>query len=713
MPHMDWGYMEGDDLGKHHDFRVLARLAAYARPHLRLIAMAIGVIVISIGLDLLLPYITRTAIDSYIVRHALVLDLARAPRPAVQKFLAAAGDQVLATRDGARFIPEARWRELDHRVTRPLRRAGALGERPYLMVADHGQARDVAAAHPELFRRAKGYLFISTDDLPRLGPRQLKQLRRPDVAGLIRLALVFVAVSLFIFLCGFAQHMLLERAGQKMMLTIRRNLYQHLLTRSLAFHSNNPVGKLVTRLTNDVQNLNEMYRTTVVALFQDFFLIIGIVVVLLLLDLRLALACMALTPIIAALAWGFARLARDAFRRLQGHLGLINARLSETLGGLAVIKLFRAEKASREQFNRHNQGYFQAGLHQIKVFTVFMPLTELISGAAVALIIWYGGGQVVADRISLGTLVAFISYMQMFFRPVRDLAEKYNILQNALASGERIFHLLDNDQTLPRPARPQPLPRSGAGRVRFERVTFGYHPHQPVLREVDFTIEPGETWAVVGATGAGKSSLVNLLLRLYDPQEGRVLIDGVDLTRVERGELARRVALVDQDVFLLAGTVADNIVLGRDWIDEAHLRQALEVSGARHFVDQLDHGLDTELGEGARRLSAGQRQLLALARALAGHPAVLVLDEATSAVDPESERLIQDALPRVMAGRTSLVVAHRLSTIQHADRILVMSRGRIVEQGTHQQLLAAGGLYTRLVELQEAAAGRNRHVDGY
>lgn len=712
MPRTDWGYIEGDDLGNPYDLKLMARLAAFALPHMKLIMGAVLFIVLNIGLDLLLPYLTRSAIDHYIVRNAVRVELGRVTPGEARRFQEAAGGDLARAADGRWFISEAARREIDNRISRPLLKAGAFGAEPYLLVEPSPDTRQVASARPELFIKAGDRLLIKTADLRRLSADQLKLLRGSDVHGLIQLALVFAVAIVFIFIFGFAQHMLLERSGQYMMHTIRQKLYGHLLSRSLAFHSENRVGKLVTRLTNDVQNLNEMYRTTVVALFHDIFLIAGIVVVLLALDLWLALACLALTPFIAALAWIFSRLARDAFRQLQGHLGLINARLSETLSGLAVVKLFRAEAASSHHFNKNNQDFFKAGMRQVNVFTVFMPLSELISGIAVALIIWYGGGQVVADRISLGTLVAFISYMQMFFRPVRDLAEKYNILQGALASGERIFHLLDNDQALAVPASPQRFGEQAAGEVCFENVTFGYQAGQPVLNNISFTIPPGQSWAVVGATGAGKTSLVNLLMRFYDPQAGRILIDGQDLTRLDPAELARRVALVDQDVFLLAGSARQNIRLGREWISDQDLRRALAVSGAEQFVDRLEQGLDTELGEGARRLSSGQRQLLALARALAGRPAVLVLDEATSSVDPESERIIQEALPRVMAGRTSLVVAHRLSTIRHADRILVMSKGAIKEQGTHEQLLAAGGHYARLIRLQESMARRDDHVDG-
>jgi ATP-binding cassette subfamily B protein len=707
----DYGYMEGDQLGKPYDLKLLGRLSSYARPHLRIIIFAALLTLLATGLDLLLPYLTRVAIDNYMVRQALEVDAAAAPPDLMASLRQEAGSAFLPGRGEAVFVPETVWRGLDPRLTAKLRAAGAVSPHSFYLAPATPEAEDLARLHPKLFVRAGDRWVIATPDLASLPREQLVGLRAPDAWGLGRLALVFLAAASGVFLLGYFQTVLLERAGQEMMLAMRQQLYRHLLGRDEVFFGNNPVGKLVTRLTNDIQNVNEMFSSALVSLFQDFFVISGIVVVLLWLDLKLALLCLALTPVVGGLAWVFSRLARDAFRRLQGHLGRINSWLGETLGGLAVVKLFRAEAAGRTEFKRFNDGYFAAGMRQVKVFAVFLPITELLSAVAMALIIYYGGGRVVQDQLSLGTLVAFIAYMQMFFRPVRDLAEKYNIMQAAMASGERIFHLLDNDQALPAPRRPAPA-AVGPGRVEFDKVTFGYEPGKPVVREVDFVIPPGASWAVVGPTGAGKTSLVNLLMRLYDPGQGRVAIDGVDLRDMDREDVARRVALVSQEVFLFSGTVRDNITLGRPGVDDERLRAALEVSGAAEFVGQLEQGLDTPLGEGARRLSAGQRQLLAFARAVAGEPRVLVLDEATSSVDPVSERLIQQALPRLMAGRTSLVVAHRLSTVRRADNILVMHQGRIVEQGPHDQLMAKGGLYARLVRLQRLKNKEERDADG-
>ncbi len=606
-PPGDFGYMEGDQLGKPYDLRLLARLAGYARPVRGCLLLTALLTLLSAGLDLLAPYFTRLAIDDHLLRQAVRVELAAAPSDLAGQLAAAAGPDLLADGRGGGFLAEPVWRRLDPRLIHRLRTAGVVETEPWYLAPPGETAERLAAAHPAAFRRAADALLLPRAELGRLPAGELAALRAPDLSGLAVLALLYALAALLSFGLGWLAYVLLERAGQRIMLELRRRLIDHILGRALPFFARQPVGKLVTRLTNDVANLNEMFRNLLVAFCVDLFSLLGIVGLLIWLDWGLALWCLALVPLIAGLAWLFAHLARDAFRAMQGHLGRINSFLAETLAGLAVVKLFRAEAKGEAEFTRLNQAYYRAGLRQVWIFAGFMPLADLFASLAVGLLIWHGGGLVVQDRLSLGTLVAFLFYMQKFFAPIRDLAEKYNVLQAAMASAERIFHLLDDPESLPLPANPRRP--TGAGEVRFETVTFGYRPGVPVLKELSLTIPAGRSWAVVGPTGAGKSTLVNLVLRLHDPQAGRVLLDGVDLRELDEAARARAVALVPQEVFILAASLEDNLRLGREWITPAMLVRALEVSGRP--AGRGPAGGWPPPGRGGARAFGRQRQLLA------------------------------------------------------------------------------------------------------
>ncbi|MHB1014264.1 MAG: ABC transporter ATP-binding protein [Desulfurivibrionaceae bacterium] len=523
------------------------------------------------------------------------------------------------------------------------------------------------------------------------------------IEGLKRLALAFCALMVFEFAGNFIQVLILEWTGQRIMHRMRQMMFVHLLHLDLKFFHRNPAGRLVTRLTNDIQNMHEMFTSVIVTLFNDGAKLLGILGILFWMNWRLTLCICLLLPLMVGNTVWFSRLARDAFRQIRTHLAQINSFLQESLSGVALIQLFRREESSQAQFSRLNQAFFAKALYQIRVFALFLPINELMNAISVSTILWYGGSQIMAGKMSIGMLVAFLSYMRLFFQPLRELSQKYSIVQSALASAERIFQLLDTHEALPLAATPL-RPVSGKGEIEFREVCFGYEAGHPVLDHFSLRIPPGQTLAIVGATGSGKTTIINLLERFYDPDAGAILLDGIDLRALDPNWLRGQVGLVMQDVLIMPGSIRDNILLDGEKTDEA-LWEILEKAQLAHFVRQLPEGLATKVGEGGADLSAGQRQLLAFARILAREPRILVLDEATASVDPESEMLTEWAIGATFAGRTNIVIAHRLSTIRRADYILVMAEGRIIEQGSHAELAVANGAYRRLLTIFSAGSG--------
>ncbi|MEJ2057217.1 MAG: ABC transporter ATP-binding protein [Desulfofustis sp.] len=508
-----------------------------------------------------------------------------------------------------------------------------------------------------------------------------------------------LSISLLIgggFLLTFTQAVLLEWVGQSVMHRIRQQLFKHILDLDLAFLNNQPTGRLVTRLTNDVQNMYEMFTSVMITLFNDILRLVGILVVLYLMNVKLALVMSLFVPLALALTVGFSRLAREKFREIRSQLSKINSFIQESVSGISIIQLFGRQERWNRKFEDLSREYLNRTLRQIRLFAAFMPLTEMMSWAAVSLIIVYGGYQVIERSLSIGELIAFIAYMRLFFQPLRELAQKYSIVQSALASAERIFDMLDTRNKITAPPNPTQL-TSPDGSIAFDRISFEYHPGQPVIRQLSLTIAPGETVAVVGPTGSGKSTLINLLLRFYEPQQGVIRIDGIDIAELSIEQLRTVVGVILQDVFILDDTFIQNIVMdsGRSRSD---VEKIIERLGMSSFIATLADGLDTRIGDGGRELSSGEKQLLAFARAFCRDPAVLVLDEATAFVDSETESILERAIEEVTE-RTSIIIAHRLSTIKRADRIVVMENGRIVEQGSHVQLIRAGGAYAELIRL--------------
>jgi ATP-binding cassette subfamily B multidrug efflux pump len=517
-------------------------------------------------------------------------------------------------------------------------------------------------------------------------------------SGLTILAVIFGVAVIVGFIGNYFQVTVLEWTGQNIMHRLRQHIYIHMLGLDLAFFNENPSGKLVTRLTNDVQNMHEMFTSVIVTLFNDVIRIIGILVLLYWLNWRLAVLMTLLLPAILVATLWFSKIARNVYREIRTNLAKINAYLQEAVSGISLIQLFQREKDTERSFVNLNQAYFASTLQQIKIFGIFMPVLDILASTATAISIWYGGILILRGEMTIGILVAFLSYMRLFFQPLRELSQKYSIVQSAMASAERIFQLLDTRSGLP--VLPEPLgPQAVSGTLEFSNVTFGYDPDKPVIHNLSMKVAPGETVAIVGATGSGKSTLINLLERMYDPDSGRILLDGHDLRELDPQWLRNTVGLVMQEVYLLRGTIKENILLDSG-MGEQGLTAILQLAQLDELIGRLPQGIHTKIGEGNLELSAGERQLLTLARVMVRDPEILVLDEATANVDSETEILVERAIDATLSRRTSIVIAHRLSTIRRADRIIFMDSGQIVEEGTHEKLMADKGFYNRLQNLQ-------------
>jgi ATP-binding cassette, subfamily B, multidrug efflux pump len=530
-----------------------------------------------------------------------------------------------------------------------------------------------------------------------------------DTRLLAILTTAYLVATLATFGLEYAQALVTTWLGQRVMFDLRTEIFDHLQRLDLRFYDRNPVGRLMTRITSDVETLNELFSSGVVAIFGDLFTLLFIVSAMLLLDWQLALVSFAVMPFVIWTAVLFRSRIRSAYRDIRVRLARINAFLHERITGVQVVQLFNRERADQERMEEVNRDYLEAHLRSITYYALFFPIIELFTAIALALIIWYGGGQILEGTTSVGVVTAFLLYARRFFRPIQDLSEKYNVLQGAMASSERIFKLLDRNPEVRDPREPRSLPPRIQGEIEFQDVWFAYGQDgsgEPdwALKGVSFRVAPGEKVAIVGHTGAGKTTIINLVMRFYDPQRGRVLLDGIPIEAVPQEELRRTIGLVLQDVFLFSDEVRYNIRLGEEEISEDRVRQAAREVGAAGFIERLPAGYDQPLGERGASLSVGERQLVSFARALAFDPRILILDEATSSVDSELEARIEEATSRLMEGRTSIVIAHRLSTVQGADRILVMHHGELREEGTHEELILRAGLYARLHELQFAPA---------
>ncbi|MGD9365849.1 MAG: ABC transporter ATP-binding protein [Desulfobacteraceae bacterium] len=658
----DYGYSEGDHLGKPYDLKLLMRLWPYLQPYRKLLAGSLILVVAITLLDLAIPYLTKVAIDQHIV-----------PAYSGQGQAEGAG--------------------------------GPDRKRRYITVdPSDSRVRRIIEEYPGLFETNGHEARIALEDLEHVAMEDRSLLRKTDLTGLTLVVFLFLGAVLADFLFVFLQRMIMEYTGHKVMHDLRLRLYRHIQEQSMAFFTRQPVARLVTRMTNDIQNMHELFTTFIALVFKDFFLLVGIAVVLLLLDWRLALAGLSVLPLVVWAAGRFSSRARDVFRALRIKVAEINTRISESIEGIRTIQTFCQEDNNYRHFAALNAENYALGMRQIHIFAVFMPMIEVLGIVSIAVLLFYGGLHVLDARISLGMLVAALSYMRMFFRPLRDLAENYNVLQNAMASAERLFDLLDTQEQLPQsPAgqRAKPMDSADPLALRLDNVSFSYVPGEKVLDRVSFDVPVGRTIALVGPTGAGKTSVLNLIMRLYDPDNGQVLLRGEPVQHWDLKRMRSLMALVPQEPVLFSGTLRRNIFPDRNGDDQAYTDYIVAAANCKELVARLPQGLDTPLVKTGAGLSSGERQLVSIARALARDPQIILLDEATSYIDSQTEAAIHHALQNLMAGRTCILVAHRLSTARAADRILVMRNGQVEERGTHAELMATKGLYWRL----------NRQVD--
>jgi ATP-binding cassette subfamily B multidrug efflux pump len=520
-----------------------------------------------------------------------------------------------------------------------------------------------------------------------------------DKHGLLVTMLVFLAIMIVRGFIQYANAYLTQWIGQRTIFDLRMEVFRHLQTLSLKFYDRNPIGRLITRVTNDVEVLNEMFSSGIVMVFSDVFTIAGIFYFMFSMNWKLALVTLSVLPFLFYGTFLFRKKARETYRDVRIQIARINTFMQEHITGMLVDQIFNREKKSYTKFSDINAAHRDANIRSIFYYAVFYPGVDLIGAVAVGLIIWYAGRNALEGVVSIGTVMAFVQFNEMFWRPIRDLSEKYNILQTAMASSERLFQLLDDQTVLNIPQTLIPL-KQVRGDIEFRNVSFAYNPPDWVLKNISFSIKQGQTVAIVGHTGAGKTTMINLLSRFYDIQQGEILIDGINIQHVHPKDLRKHIAVVLQDVFLFSGDIQNNIHLGDETIPLERVKAAARMVGAHRFIDALPNTYAAEVKERGATLSVGQKQLLSFARALAFNPRILVLDEATSSVDTETEQLIQHAIKKMLQGRTSIVIAHRLSTIQNADKIIVLHKGEIREMGNHQELLALNGIYRKLYELQ-------------
>ena len=659
----------------------MKRLLSYLKPHKFVMTAATVLVLFIIVVELYRPIIIGDAIDNFINGYY---------RPYV---LANEDDREVITWNGLNLT-----RKTDEELT--LLPESTECYQIFLYHDSYYMAESITPSECTRLRDADNEYLENyvQNGAPLLGRKELKELRTYDFVGILRAALLYLLMLLIGFILNYMDTWMLQKMGQKIVYQMREEVFTHIHNLSLTFFNSTPVGKLVTRVSNDTEAINELFSSILVKLFKNTVKIVGYAVVMISIDVRMAGLSFLLLPVVTFLTFLFQILSRKAYQITRTKITDLNTFLSEHISGMRLIQIFAREEAKYKQFKGKSQELFEANWREVMIFAIFRPAIYLTSILAMVIVIGGGSYWVLQGTLSLGTLFIFISYISSFFEPIQDLAEQFGTLQSSLASAEKIFSVLDVKPEITSPASPVPVQIKG--RIEFRHVWFAYEKDDYVLKDVSFVIEPGQKIAFVGATGAGKSSILNLIGRYFDIQKGEILIDGANIRDIDTDVLRRAIGQVQQDVFIFTGDIKNNISLNNEEISLEQIQTAAQTVGADSFIQKLPGGYDEPVTERGSTLSAGQRQLLSFARTLAYDPTILVLDEATANIDTETESLITKALERLMEGRTTIMVAHRLSTIQHADKIIVMHHGEIREQGSHQELLHKNGLYRKLYDLQ-------------
>ncbi|MCB5234398.1 MAG: ABC transporter ATP-binding protein/permease [Candidatus Cloacimonetes bacterium] len=708
------GFVDDDLKGRIYDRRLYGKLAHYLKPYLKWVIISFLVLMLVTGAELVTPLIQQTAIDEHIVSDKTVAIFTSqaehddfVSRHKVLKYQD-------YSHDGTFFVvfaPKER-NKIDQPILVDLEECGILSKVPVQLVPDNAYNRELFTERFRLIESPEdeidtldGYFLIGgdkiairLDKLDELGNKEKLAVRSDSSRSLLILAMLFLLIITIRFISGYFQTVITTVFSQRAMNDLRHDVFAHLQRMPTQYFDKNPVGRLVTRVTNDIRAIDEMLASGVITIIQDVILIIAIVTLMMVLDYKLALVSMAILPVVVWLIAYFRKRTRIIYREVRKYLAQLNATLAEHIAGQKIIQLFNQYSHKRDEFAEINQTYFATSMKQLKLFAFFRPIINVSSQIATAVIIWYGGGQILQNMITIGLLMAFTQYIRRLFEPINDFSEKINVLQGALAGAERIFDLMDLEPEDYRDEMHSELKL--VGEIEFENVWMAYNPGEWVLKDISFKIKPGEKIALVGHTGSGKTSIVNLILGMYPYQKGRILIDGKELDKYALQDIRSNVGIVQQDVFIFSGDIAENIALNNQDLTLEEITQMAKYVNADKFIRQLPQQYHEPVMERGATLSTGQRQLIAFARVLAYDPSIFILDEATSNIDTETEILIQDALEKLIQERTSIIIAHRLSTIQHADRIIVLHKGKIVEIGSHFDLLDRKGLYYDLYRLQ-------------